>query len=86
MAPDELVVEASGLLSGGARTGSDPVRIARATDNMGIRRAEILDVTDPAAPRVVGAEDYETSTTATRTETGGAASDRFPASSTASTV
>lgn len=71
--PAELVVEASGLLSGGPRSGSDPVRIARATDNVGIRAAEILDVTDPAAPRVVGTEDYE----AGRTDAGAGCSYRF---------
>ncbi|MDP9385641.1 MAG: hypothetical protein M3P50_10505 [Actinomycetota bacterium] len=77
VAPSELVVEASGLLSGGERSGADPVRIASATDNMGIRRAEILDVTDPAAPRVVGAEDYDTRASGTRTEQGGSCSYRL---------
>lgn len=75
--PSELVVEASGLLAGGERSGSDPIRIARATDNMGIRRAEILDVTDPAAPRVVGAEDYDTRTSGTRTDRGGSCAYRL---------
>ena len=69
-APAELVVEASGLLAGGPRSGRDPVRIARAADNLGIRRAEILDVTDPAAPRVVGAEDYDTAASGTTTDAG----------------
>jgi hypothetical protein len=52
-----LTVEASGLLAAGARDGSDPVAVT-ATDNTGIRKVEILDVTDPAAPVVVGDEDY----------------------------
>ncbi len=77
VAPSELVVEASGLLSGGERSGADPVRIARATDNMGIRRAEIVDVTDPGAPRVVGAEDYDTRASGTRTDQGGSCSYRL---------
>lgn len=77
VAPSELVVEASGLLSGGERSGSDPVRIARATDNTGIRRAEILDVTDAAAPRVVGAEDYDTRASGTRTDAGGSCAYRL---------
>src|SRR4051812_42276747 len=51
-----LTVEASGLLAAGARDGSDPVAVT-ATDNTGIRKVEILDVTDPAAPVVVGDED-----------------------------
>src|SRR5829696_2059447 len=50
-------VEASGLLSGGARSGSDPVTLT-ASDNAGIRRVELIDVTNSAAPAVVGAEDY----------------------------
>jgi hypothetical protein len=50
-------VEASGLLAGGTRNGSDPVTVT-ATDNSGIRRVELLDVTNAAAPAVVGVEDY----------------------------
>ncbi len=68
--PSELTIEASGLLAGGPRNGADPVRIVRAADSTGIRRAELIDVTDAAAPRVVGAEDYDTSTSGTRTEQG----------------
>jgi hypothetical protein len=51
-------VEASGLLAGGARSGSDPVTLT-ASDNSGIRRVELLDVSNPAAPQLVGVEDYE---------------------------
>ena len=49
-------IEASGLLAGGARSGSDVVTLD-ATDNGGIRRVEILDLT-PSGASVVGAEDY----------------------------
>jgi hypothetical protein len=52
-----LTVEASGLLAGGPRDGSDPVTLT-ASDNSGIRKVELLDVSDPAAPVVVGTEDY----------------------------
>jgi hypothetical protein len=48
-------VEASGLLAGGYRDGNDPITLT-ASDNSGIRRAELLDVTGP--PVVVAAEDY----------------------------
>ena len=56
-APGNLLVDSSGLLSGGPRHGSDPVRV-RVTDNTGIRRVELVDVTDDP-PRTVGAEDYD---------------------------
>jgi hypothetical protein len=52
-----VTVEASGLLAGGARGGSDPVTL-NASDNSGIRKVELLDVSNPAAPVVVGTEDY----------------------------
>ena len=55
--PPAVTVEASGLLAGGARNGSDPVTVT-ATDGAGIRRVDLLDVTNPAAPAVVGTEDY----------------------------
>ena len=60
--PDSLSVEASGLMAGGQRDGSDPVTVS-ATDNSGIEKVEILDVTDPAAPRVVGSENYNVGAT-----------------------
>ena len=63
--PPLPTVAAEGLLAGGERDGSDPV-VLTATDNAGIRRAEIIDVTNPAAPQVVGAEDYVTGTTDAR--------------------
>jgi hypothetical protein len=56
--PPAVAVEASGMLAGGARSGSDPV-ILTASDNSGIRKVELLDVTNPAAPMIVGTEDYE---------------------------
>ena len=52
-----VTVEASGMLAGGARSGSDPVTVT-ATDNSGIRKVELIDVSNPAAPAVVGTEDY----------------------------
>jgi hypothetical protein len=52
-----VTVEASGLLAGGARSGSDPVTLT-ATDNSGIRRVELIDITNRAAPVTVGVEDY----------------------------
>jgi hypothetical protein len=48
-------IEASGLLSGGPRSGSDPITLD-AGDNGGIRRVEIVDLSGGSA--VVGAEDY----------------------------
>jgi len=49
-------VSASGLLAGGARSGADAVALD-ATDNGGIRRVQILDVTT-GAENLVGQEDY----------------------------
>jgi len=65
-APAAVTVEASGLLAGGARSGSDPVTLS-AADGAGIRRVDLLDVTNPAAPSVVGSEDYGS----VRTDAGG---------------
>ena len=48
-------VGAEGLLAGGSRHGADPV-VVSATDNAGIRRVEILDVTS-GTPALVGAHD-----------------------------
>ena len=45
------------MLAGGARNGSDPVTVT-ANDNSGIRKVELIDVSNPAAPMVVGVEDY----------------------------
>src|SRR4051794_39385613 len=64
--PAAVTVEASGLLAGGARSGSDPV-VLSATDGAGIRRVDLIDVTNPAAPSVVGSEDYA----AERSDAGG---------------
>jgi hypothetical protein len=50
------------------RSGAEPVSFS-ASDNSGIQRAEIVDVTDAADPAVVATEDYDTST-------GGACVDR----------
>jgi hypothetical protein len=51
-----LTVAASGLLAGGQRSGSDPVTVT-ATDNSGIRRVDLIDVTGGGAIPV-GSEDY----------------------------
>jgi hypothetical protein len=49
-------IEASGLLAGGPRPGSDAITLD-AGDNGGIKRVEVLDVTE-SGTSVVGAEDY----------------------------
>src|SRR4051794_17499383 len=54
-APGPLTVDASGLLRGRRRDGSDPLRV-EVTDPSGIRRVELVDETE--APLVVGEEDY----------------------------
>jgi hypothetical protein len=64
-------IEASGLLSGGRRDGSDAVKLD-ATDNGGIRRVEILDLSNGGA--VVGAEDYGAGS---RTDAGATCSTRL---------
>jgi hypothetical protein len=46
-----------GLLAPGTRSGDEPLTFS-ATDNVGIRRAEIVDVTDASSPQVVATEDY----------------------------
>lgn len=46
-----------GLRAPGTRSGDEPLTFS-ASDNTGIRLAEIVDVTDPDAPRVVAAADY----------------------------
>jgi hypothetical protein len=47
----------SGLLAPGTRSGDEPVTFS-ASDNVGIRRAELVDVTDAANQSVVASEDY----------------------------
>jgi hypothetical protein len=49
----------TGLLAAGLRSGGEPVTFS-ASDNSGIRRAEIVDVTDASNPAVVASEDYNT--------------------------
>jgi hypothetical protein len=60
------VADAQGLLAPGLRSGDEPITFS-ATDNSGIRRAEIVDVTDAAHPVVVASEDYDSGT---KTEAG----------------
>lgn len=57
--PPDVAVEASGLLAGGERSGSDPVTLS-ATDATGIRRVDLIDV---GSQKVVGSEDYITGRT-----------------------
>jgi hypothetical protein len=52
----------AGLLAPGVRSGDEPVTFS-VTDNVGIRRAEIVDVTDAANPSVVASEDYSSTPT-----------------------
>ena len=73
-APRDLDVEASGLLGGGQRSGSDAVKV-EVSDPSGIRRVEIVDVT--GAPTVVGAEDYDTDSGGVQTDRGATCSFRF---------
>jgi hypothetical protein len=56
--PASFTVEASGLMAGGPRDGSDPVTVS-ASDNAGIEKLEVFDLTNPAAPRVVASESYD---------------------------
>jgi hypothetical protein len=48
-----------GLMAPGTRSGSEAVTFS-ASDNTGIRKAEIVDVTDTSNPTVVASEDYNT--------------------------
>jgi hypothetical protein len=58
--PDVTAVQAGqGLLAPGVRSGDEPLTFS-ASDNSGIRVAEIVDVTDAANPVVVASEDYNT--------------------------
>jgi hypothetical protein len=49
--------EGQGLLAAGTRSGDELVTFS-ATDNVGIRRTELVDVTDTSSPSVVVAKDY----------------------------
>lgn len=60
------VADGQGLLAPGLRAGDEPITFS-ATDNSGIRRAEIVDVTDAVHPVVLASEDYDG---ATKTEAG----------------
>jgi hypothetical protein len=51
-----------GLLAPGIRAGDEPVTFS-ATDNVGVRRAELVDVTDTANPSVIAARDYNSAPT-----------------------
>jgi hypothetical protein len=53
----------AGLRAPGTRSGDEPLTFS-ASDNTGIRRAEIVDVTDADDPQVVAAEDYATTQSA----------------------
>jgi hypothetical protein len=66
-------VAAEGLLAGGQRAGSDPV-VLSATDNAGIRRVDLYDVTAPGQATLVGSEDYYT----TLTQGGSVCNPRLP--------
>jgi hypothetical protein len=56
--PDLTAVQAGrGLLAPGTRAGDEPVTFSTA-DNTGIRRAELVDVTNAATPTVSASEDY----------------------------
>ncbi len=57
----------SGLLAAGTRSGDEPLTFS-ATDNVGIRRAEIVDVTDASNPAVVAATDYNDTPTVQKTQ------------------
>jgi hypothetical protein len=52
-----VTVEAFGLLAGGTRTGTEPIRLS-AGDNSGINNVQLIDVTRSPA-EVVASEDYD---------------------------
>jgi hypothetical protein len=56
----------AGLLAPGVRSGDEPVTFS-ATDNVGIRHAELVDVTDATNPSVVVAKDYNSTATVQNT-------------------
>ena len=74
--PRDLTVDASGLLQGGDRAGSDPVRV-KVTDPSGIRKIELFDVT--GTPQLVGVEDYFTDVSGVQTDRGASCSFRLAA-------
>ncbi len=53
------VQSGKGLMAPGTRSGSEPVTFS-AADNTGVRKAEIVDVTDASNPLVLASEDYNT--------------------------
>jgi len=60
-----VTVEAFGLLAGGTRTGTEPIRLS-ASDNSGVNSVQLIDVTATPA-QVVAAEDYDSQLTDART-------------------
>jgi hypothetical protein len=72
--PANLVVDSSGLFSGGQVNGSDLAKV-KVSDPSGIRRLEIVDVTGGGST-IVGSEDYSTDAT---TDKGATCSFRFAA-------
>jgi hypothetical protein len=50
-----------GLRASGTRSGSESVTFS-ASDNVGIRKAELVDVTDAANPKVAASKDYNSGT------------------------
>jgi hypothetical protein len=59
-------LDSDGLRAPGTRSGDEPLTFS-ATDNVGLRRAEIVDVTDAGNPQVVASQDYATTQTAQKT-------------------
>jgi hypothetical protein len=55
-----------GLLASGTRSGDEPLTFS-AIDNVGIRRAEIVDVTDAASQTVVASQDYNATSSDAKT-------------------
>ena len=56
-----VAVEAFGLLAGGTRSGTEPIRLS-ASDNSGINNVQLIDVTTAPA-QVVASEDYDSQLT-----------------------
>jgi hypothetical protein len=59
-------LDSDGLRAPGTRSGDEPLTFS-ATDNVGLRRAEMVDVTDAGNPQVVASEDYATTQSAQTT-------------------